>query len=754
MLKENRMRREASPSSRESRPPPKRRRTVAQREPFPVQAVNDTVRAYRRKLRHWISDDEEDSDVDTAEEFVEPILSDNYDRILVHHEARRIDDLFLNEAQIDKMLASMQQSAKNGHVLYLSSHQILSDSVLPSMENVRIIVVPFPGKNGNFVLALFDLPSRTPWRFFMIPYHKYFIYKKIKCALENKLKLQLGPEFSFQVDKRPIECDQLVNERQESYNDGIMVFRAAEDVLFTGWVKYWKKFDVNLERKRYSDIFDTINAPGWDGTWPENLRSESNNSENTVSDDQDTPSQSSSDSQLENNSVNNQESQDSVAEEQDYGNYDTFNDFDDQHTPPPFDELVSDHIPAPANLQVVSPAVSLSAAFNGFNGGTSERNAVIPSSSSRLSLASTQHLSPVNSFNDGSQTGNFEPQIVRSDSEESTWNGYGEGENPNGSIHSSDSDDSNGEPNITVDAPNATLNYNFDMDWRRSLSPPPRELDGQAVEISSLSSVGSSRDSEGNEETNVELSPRSDDNAPADLTEQCHNIAINIRLFWGTVKQLAEERQRLVKKLVKQLSKSRRFKNAEEVLRINSTVEMIEKDINTFMPVVPHFKAMYQNDSNKTIVVRKGFIYERIGETNEFECIFKRTLLECPAYLVTDNSDTIIEGSFGDHDHTGTEEYTEDEPLPHAVPVSLPRVTIEGENDGKYFQLMELLKNSVIELGAWRRHATLCAKKLEFLRGYVNDLEGSHLPDNKYGVMCKMVISESKNLLKNVRLDN
>uniref|UniRef100_A0AC34FK20 Uncharacterized protein n=1 Tax=Panagrolaimus sp. ES5 TaxID=591445 RepID=A0AC34FK20_9BILA len=412
----------------------------------------------------------------------------------------------------------------------------------------------------------------------------------------------------------------------------------------------------------------------------------------------------------------------------------------------------------------VSPDVSLSSQLNEVNEISNERNAVIPSSSSRLSLASTQHLSPVNSFNDGSQTGDFDPLLARTDSEASTWTGYGEGESPNVSMHFADSNDSNSEPNITVNTPRTTLNYNFDMDWRRSLSPPPRELFGQAVDVASLSSVGSSSDSEGNEETNVELSPRhyTDDNADLEetdayianiLSQQCRHIVINFCFYWRSVKRLAEERERIFKKLKKQLSKSRRFKDGE-VLRINADIELIEKSINTFMPVVPHFKAVYQKDSNKSIVIRKGFIYERIGEKNTFKCIFQKgAFYNCQAYLVTDDSDTLMENSFGEHHHTGTEEYIEDEPLPHAVPVLLPRVTSEGEGYGKYSKLTELLKNSQAELLEWSRNATFCSKKLELLRGYVNDLEAAYHPNNKYGILCKMVIAESKNLLKNVRLD-
>uniref|UniRef100_A0AC34GNL9 Uncharacterized protein n=1 Tax=Panagrolaimus sp. ES5 TaxID=591445 RepID=A0AC34GNL9_9BILA len=296
---------------------------------------NDATRAYRKKLRYWKDNDQEESDVSTANEFFEPVLSEDYDRILLPQEVRKVDDLYLKQKQIDQIFTCLQQSTGNQKILFISSSEILSDRVLPSVEYVKFIVLPIFDRERNVLLAAFDLSTRIPWRFFKPLLFKYQYFKIVKDALERKLKARFGPDYIFENDQRPRDCARLVVERTYPYNDGILVCRAAEDLFFSGWVKLWDSFDVNAERERFQRIFDIINND-WDGVWPANnggdISSMAESDNSVVEDDA---------------SSNLDGSNEAFIDEEDVaGQIDDnhFNDFDDRQSPLPVSDDASEEL--------------------------------------------------------------------------------------------------------------------------------------------------------------------------------------------------------------------------------------------------------------------------------------------------------------------------------------------------------------------------------------------------------------------------
>uniref|UniRef100_A0AC34FK07 FLYWCH-type domain-containing protein n=1 Tax=Panagrolaimus sp. ES5 TaxID=591445 RepID=A0AC34FK07_9BILA len=264
--------------------------------------------------------------------------------------------------------------------------------------------------------------------------------------------------------------------------------------------------------------------------------------------------------------------------------------------------------------------------------------------------------------------------------------------------------------------------------FRGSISPA-RAFDGDLIDFSSLSSMSGQDAFESEENLYEELPPRQ-----------------------KNVRELFEERQTTIKKLEYYLSKSKEY-TIEESKRINIEVELIEECLNVIVPVYPeNWKVTYQQGSNKKIVIRKGYIYKNFNDGgNDYRCTFGF----CGAYITVDDSGILIDCSFSDHYHAGTEEFTEDEPLPPATSLILPKVFTNGDSRGKFPKIMELLDQTRNDLNKWRSRLQLCYINVEILYQLMDDLQPYECLNigKETKNRIKTALLNSKNILKCVRLD-
>uniref|UniRef100_A0AC34FEV4 Uncharacterized protein n=1 Tax=Panagrolaimus sp. ES5 TaxID=591445 RepID=A0AC34FEV4_9BILA len=683
----------------------------------------DASNVYRQKLRHYAAGDGDASNVNPAQEVFEPLLSRRYDRILLRNQTRNDDDLLLKEVQIDKIFKCLQQSAGNSRILYLSVAQIHSDSVLPSLQNVDIIVSPFPGtKNGHFVLAVFNLTTKIPWRFLMEPNHKYRQFKKMKEALETKIKAQLGPDFKFENDKTKRDCDRLIVKRTDSYNDGILVCRAAEDIFFTGWVKLWDPFDVNDERERYQRIFDILNND-WDGVWPARLDCVSSSLDESDNDSE-TPS--------ENTNVDGDDSFDINASSQASNvdedapipiNSDPLIDFDDRHSPPPFDH--NPHLGDASSLVNAGNQAS-----NIVEGGSIPVDDDQPDN-----FAGRQSPPPVVAVEDAAE----EPLSVNTSSSSDYYAvsldtfcqpGYSPPSSPPR------------EPqNSVIRNQQPETSFIVRQDWKL------QQIRERPFFVSTTADA-SSEDEEDN------------GGSWQECEEKCCTIITEMRNYWECVQELVDARQKIVAVLDQKLSKDRYY-SKDEVARMNARIENLEQDLNAIIPVTPKWKAKFQKDSNKNIVIRKGFIYKKVDRSeNTYRCTFKYLFNWCCSYIVIDDAGNLLPGSFCDHFHPGFEEYTDDEP-PAAILISLPRIISPSVipwpvPERKFSKMVKFLEEKSLEIFKWRSQISLCLENAKLIQRYMADLQENadeFVISRSKGICTKMIVMEANNLFKCIRLE-
>uniref|UniRef100_A0A914PJA1 Uncharacterized protein n=1 Tax=Panagrolaimus davidi TaxID=227884 RepID=A0A914PJA1_9BILA len=236
---------------------------------------------------------------------------------------------------------------------------------------------------------------------------------------------------------------------------------------------------------------------------------------------------------------------------------------------------------------------------------------------------------------------------------------------------------------------------------------------------------------------------------------RCDMIVEEMRKYWLCVKQLSETREKIITRLEQQLTKERHY-NFNEIIRINAKVQIIEKDLNEWIPVIPKWKASFQRGSNKNTIIRKGFIYERIDDTNQFQCNYVYNFIHCYSYVRIDEADNIIEGSFCNHYHHGSN-YMEDEPSPHATPVSLTRIHgPTGCGKCKYQKMMEFINQVLSEIADWRAQIVVCFTNLELIKKCISELEENEdelIVSRRHQISAKLVVREAKNLFNCIRLD-
>uniref|UniRef100_A0A914PCD6 Uncharacterized protein n=1 Tax=Panagrolaimus davidi TaxID=227884 RepID=A0A914PCD6_9BILA len=230
---------------------------------------------YKKKLRGWIEYDKPESDVETAEEFIEPLLAANYRRILMYDEVRGVEDLFIDQNQIDKYLTCLEEVAGSLHgikyysfVAITSANAELRSAIAALFENINFIIVPIPMKEyGRTTLAVFDLRNSKCWRFFSKSNEKNFGLREVKAILENVLPSTFDP-----IPTR--DCDRIFNVRFEAFDDAILMFHLCEELFFIGHLNRIENLDIKAERRRVAAIFDLINSPSWNHVWPSTLRNE------------------------------------------------------------------------------------------------------------------------------------------------------------------------------------------------------------------------------------------------------------------------------------------------------------------------------------------------------------------------------------------------------------------------------------------------------------------------------------------------
>uniref|UniRef100_A0AC35F296 Uncharacterized protein n=1 Tax=Panagrolaimus sp. PS1159 TaxID=55785 RepID=A0AC35F296_9BILA len=271
-------------------------------------------------------------------------------------------------------------------------------------------------------------------------------------------------------------------------------------------------------------------------------------------------------------------------------------------------------------------------------------------------------------------------------------------------------------------------------------------------------------------EVNVELTPRAypdpnDDASSEDENDykstwkeretRCDMIVQEMRKYWLCVKQLSETREKIITRLEQQLTKERCY-NFNEIIRINAKVQIIEDDLNKWIPVVPKWKASFQRGSNKNVIIRKEFIYERIRDTNQFQCNYVCNFNQCFSYVRIDDADNIIEGSFCNHCHHGSN-YMEDEPSPPATPVSLTRIHgPTGCGKCKYQKMMEFINQVLSEIADWRAQIVVCFTNMELIKKCISELEENEdelIVSRRHQISAKLVVREAKNLFNCIRLD-
>uniref|UniRef100_A0A914QTE7 Uncharacterized protein n=1 Tax=Panagrolaimus davidi TaxID=227884 RepID=A0A914QTE7_9BILA len=236
---------------------------------------------------------------------------------------------------------------------------------------------------------------------------------------------------------------------------------------------------------------------------------------------------------------------------------------------------------------------------------------------------------------------------------------------------------------------------------------------------------------------------------------RCRMIEREIRKYWKCVKTLFETREKIITRLQQQLAKERCY-TLNETKKINAKVQKIEKDLNEWIPVIPQWKASFQRDSNKNVIIRKGFIYERINETNQFQCKYASDYFtHCYSYIRIDEDDNIIEGSFCNHSHHGSN-YIEDEPSPHATPVSLTRIHGPTTGKPKYQKMMKMIDKALHDTADWCTQINLCLNNMELIHRCISELEENQdelFNSRTKRISTKMVVQEAKNILKCIRLD-
>uniref|UniRef100_A0A914PAV8 Uncharacterized protein n=1 Tax=Panagrolaimus davidi TaxID=227884 RepID=A0A914PAV8_9BILA len=195
---------------------------------------------YKKKLRHWQEDDEPESEVETAEEFID-------------------------NTQIHKYLSCLEEGAGRSHRVKYFSLAELRSANRALFENKKFIIVLIPMGDSRSTLAIFDLQNSSCWKFLTIANEKNRGFQDVKSILENAL------DTNFKLLRN---CDKIFNVRGKASNDVIHMFHLCEKLFLTGQLVPIQNLEIKAERRRVAAIFDLINSPRWNHVWPSTLRNE------------------------------------------------------------------------------------------------------------------------------------------------------------------------------------------------------------------------------------------------------------------------------------------------------------------------------------------------------------------------------------------------------------------------------------------------------------------------------------------------
>uniref|UniRef100_A0A914Z7J0 Uncharacterized protein n=1 Tax=Panagrolaimus superbus TaxID=310955 RepID=A0A914Z7J0_9BILA len=190
---------------------------------------------------------------ETGIEFISP--EEAVDQIYLPHQvtALEYDKLNIKSEQIDNFVKNCIQRVHQD-VLYLPSSCILNGAELPCLTNVKLLATVL-GKDGNVILAVFNLTEKCLWQFYTQSSKYYSEITKLKQIIGQKIGIN---EFTVQRNRN---ADKLVNSRElfksktDFFNDGIRIIVNIEQLYLTGWVKVIDHFDVAAARQRISDLY-------------------------------------------------------------------------------------------------------------------------------------------------------------------------------------------------------------------------------------------------------------------------------------------------------------------------------------------------------------------------------------------------------------------------------------------------------------------------------------------------------------------
>uniref|UniRef100_A0A914PTK0 Uncharacterized protein n=1 Tax=Panagrolaimus davidi TaxID=227884 RepID=A0A914PTK0_9BILA len=538
-----------------------------------------------------------------------------------------------------------------------------------------------------------------------------------------------------------------MNDPYEIFNDAIVMFYLCEKLFLTGHLVSIENLQIKAERRRVAAFFDLINSPRWNKNWPPTLRIEVR-----------------ADPSVENLATGIESLSFSTAVEA-------------SNSPSSINDY-NDHLDDPASPRPSSPQRSLSL-VTGLEEPLSTYNAndfdevQQPPSPFPLALPSAfpEPLSTLPSSSASVPPHLHSPLPVET-SESLSFATAVEASNSTSSNNDYNYDPASPRPSspqrvVSLSYGSSPLMLNS-YGTGSNYSPPivSRSLSVRSYREGSPDPSEGSQMFDFNDNRERPFSDNSEDASSADETDysatqkiremRCRRIEIEIRKYWECVRTLFEIREKIISRLQQQLAKERCY-SFDETARINAKVQLIENDLNEWIPVIPKWKASFQRGPNKNTIIRKGFIYQRIDDTNQFQCKFVyQPFRPCYSYIEIDEADNIIEGSFCNHFHHGSN-YTEDEPSPRATPVSLTRIhgpTVTGKP--KYQKMMEMIDKFMHDMVDWRAKTHLCLNNMELIHRCITKLEENQnefFNSRSKRISTKMVVQEAKNILKCIRLD-
>uniref|UniRef100_A0AC34GTM9 Uncharacterized protein n=1 Tax=Panagrolaimus sp. ES5 TaxID=591445 RepID=A0AC34GTM9_9BILA len=272
--------------------------------------------------------------------------------------------------------------------------------------------------------------------------------------------------------------------------------------------------------------------------------------------------------------------------------------------------------------------------------------------------------------------------------------------------------------------------------------------------LSSLSECSDSTQSDHDDDNFVEVPARDYSNVTVNenfgrdkvLEKQLSILQKDFHYYWSFVSKYQKERLLIIKNLMKQLRKPKYF-NEEQCYRLNVMINLLEVDLNLIVPILPVQKATFIAETDKKVLIKNGFIYEKVNPyKNSYECMFYGGPPWCKSFVVLNNTNEIMEGTFSSHSHPAAEECTFDAPLPPAPPTTLIRVTSEedGRIRGNYRKMMKLLQKTSDDFKKWKLEAEFFRIKSEKIYKLVAEVKQLSTTTN---------MIEMENYLQSIRLD-